>query len=80
MATARGPQPDLSRMPPESLEIRAADERRRLHSSVEELRSQVRERLDAKRIARQYVPAASAIAALVGLGLGYSVAGIFTKR
>ncbi|MBV8478588.1 MAG: hypothetical protein JOZ36_18160 [Acidobacteria bacterium] len=67
-------------MPPESLEIRAADERRRLHSSVEELRSQVRERLDAKRIARQYVPAASAIAALVGLGLGYSVAGIFTKR
>ncbi len=80
MAAARSPQSDLSRMPAETLEVRAADERRRLQSSVEELRWQVRERLDVKKIARQYVPVASAVAALIGLGAGYGFAGIFTRR
>ena len=80
MATARSPQSDLSRLPPETLEVRAADERRRLQSSVEELRAQVRERFDVKKIARQYIPAASAVAALIGLGAGYGFAGIFTRR
>jgi hypothetical protein len=51
-----------------------------LHSSVEELRWQVRERLNLKRNARQYAPAASAVAALLGLGMGYSLAGIFTRK
>lgn len=80
MAATRSPKPDVSRMPPETLEVRAADERRRLHSSVEELRWQVRERLDVKKIARQYVPVASAAAAVIGLGVGYGFAGIFTRR
>lgn len=80
MAAARSPEPDVSRLPAETLEVRAADERRRLQSSVEELRWQVRDRLDVKRVARQYVPAASALAALVGLGVGYSFAGIFTRK
>jgi hypothetical protein len=80
MAAARSPQPDLSRFPPETLEVRAADERRRLQSSVEELRLQFRERFDIKKIARQYVPAASAIAAVIGLGAGYGFAGIFTRK
>jgi hypothetical protein len=80
MVAARGAESDLDHLPPETLEVRAADERRRLQSSVEELRSQVRQRLDVRTMARQYVPAASAIAALIGLGLGYSFAGIFTRR
>lgn len=80
MATARSPKSDLSRMPPETLEVRAADERRRLQSSVEELRCQVRERFDVNRIARQHAPVASAVAALIGLGAGYGFAGIFTRR
>jgi hypothetical protein len=67
-------------MPPETLEVRAADERRRLQSSVEELRWQLRERLDVKKIARQYLPVASAVAAFLGLGAGYGFAGIFTRR
>lgn len=78
MATARSA--DLTRMPPETLEVRAADERRRLQSSVEELRWQLRERLDVKKIARQYLPVASAVAAFLGLGAGYGFAGIFTRR
>jgi hypothetical protein len=80
MAATRSPQSDLSRLPPETLEVRAADERRRLQSSVEELRFRVRERLDVKKVARKYVPAASAVAALVGLGAGFGFAGIFTSK
>ena len=80
MAAERSAQSDLSRMPPETLEVRAADERRRLQSSVEELRWQVRERLDVKKIARQDVPVASGVAALIGRGAGYGFAGIFTRK
>ena len=80
MAATRNPESDLSRIPAEALEVRASDTRRRLHSSVEELRWQVRERLNLKRNARQYAPAASAVAALLGLGMGYSLAGIFTRK
>ena len=79
MAAARSPESDLSRIPPQTLEVRAAEERRRLQSSVDELRSRVNERLDVKRIVRRYLPGASAVAALLGLGVGYSVAGIFTR-
>jgi hypothetical protein len=39
-------------VPTDRLELRAADQRRRLHSSVTELRSKVHERLDVKRNAR----------------------------
>lgn len=80
MAAARSRESDLSRIPPQTLEVRAADERLRLQSSVDELRSRLKERLDVKRIARRYLPGASAVAALLGLGVGYSVAGIFTRR
>lgn len=67
-------------LPPSTLEQRAADERRRLETSVAELKSAVREKLDVKRVARQHLPAAAAIAGLVSLGLGYSLTGIFTRH
>jgi ElaB/YqjD/DUF883 family membrane-anchored ribosome-binding protein len=68
----------------EALEKRAAEQRRRLHNSVSELRvsvtEKVREKLDAKRYIRQYIGPATAVAALVGLMLGYSTMGLFTKH
>jgi hypothetical protein len=64
-------------MPTDILELRAAEQRRRLHNSVAELKSQVRETLDVKRAAREYLAPASAIAALVGLVLGYGMGGMF---
>jgi hypothetical protein len=67
-------------VPTYTLEMRAADQRRRLHSSVVELRSKVREKLNVKRTARQYIPVASGAAALFGLLLGYGTAGMFTRR
>jgi hypothetical protein len=66
-------------MPTDLLELRAEEQRRRLHNSVSELRTQVREKLDVKKNAREYVWPASGAMALVGLVLGYGFAGIFTR-
>ncbi len=70
----------MSTIPSSDLELRAADERRRLHSSVVELKSRVRETLDVKRNARKHVLLGSGIAASLSLILGYGFAGIFTRR
>ncbi len=80
-----------SHFPSEVLEQRAAEERRRLHNSVTELRSSltdfkssvedsVRERLDPKRLARQHLKSLAGGASVVGLLLGYAVGGLFTRR
>jgi len=61
------------------LELRAAAERSRLHSTVEELRSRVRQELDAKRQIRKNLGPACGIAAIVALALGYSVTGLFVR-
>lgn len=66
-----------SPLPSEELELRAANQRARLRESVDELRSSVRERLDVKRVARDYVWRASGVAALVAFSVGYTVAGAF---
>jgi hypothetical protein len=66
-----------SSVPFEILEERAAEQRRQLHNSVSDLRGALRERLDIKRNARDYLLPASGIAALAGLVVGYGVAGMF---
>jgi hypothetical protein len=70
-------------LPAEVLEQRASEQRRRLHNSVSELRSSVtevvREKLDLNRYFRRYIGPATAATAIVGLLLGYSTAGIFTR-
>ncbi len=65
-------------IPSDELEQRAANQRLRLHNSVTELRSSVRERLDVQKAARTYVWKASAIGGLLALALGYGIAGAFT--
>jgi hypothetical protein len=71
-----GITPDL---PSNVLEERAAEQRRRLHHTVSELRSQVkstvREKLDVRRYAREYVWPASAALTLIGFVLGYGTGG-----
>jgi len=65
--------------PPALLEQQAVEQRRRLHNTVSELRSQVREtvreKLDLERHARTYVWQASAAVAFLGLLFGYGTAG-----
>ncbi len=67
-----------AKMPPDVLEVRAAEERRRMHERVLELRQRVEEKLDLRRQAAPYVWPASGAAALVGLMFGWGLAGIFT--
>ncbi len=67
-------------LPTDMLEKRAASERQRLHESVSELRSTVREHLDVQKAARAHVWQASGAVGLLALVLGYGVAGAFTDR
>lgn len=64
--------------PSDDLEQRAASQRQRLHDSVSELRSNVRERLDVQKAARTYVWQASATVGLLALAFGYGIVGAFT--
>jgi len=66
--------------PAETLELRAADQRRRLRSSVHELKDRVREKLDVKRNISQHVLLASAVAGAVSLAFGFGFAGMFTRK
>jgi hypothetical protein len=65
--------------PTDVLELRAADQRRRLHNSVVELKSQMRERLDTRKLARQYLWPATGALALVGMVLGYGLGSMFVR-
>jgi len=66
-------------VPTDILEMRAAEQRRRIHSSVLELREQIGEKLDVRRNAAQYVKPASGVAAFLGLLFGYGFASMFSR-
>ena len=68
-----------AKMPPDVLEVRAAEERRRIHERVLELRQQVEEKLDVRRQAAPYVWQGAGVAAVVGLVFGWGLAGIFSS-
>lgn len=61
---------------PQVLEMKAAEQRLQLHRSVTELKSAVKQKLDVKANAREYIIPASAGAAVVALALGYVLTGI----
>lgn len=67
-------------VPTDILELRAAEQRKRIHDSVLELRQQVSTKLDIRRKAQEYVWPAAGVAAFLGLALGYGATGIFTDR
>lgn len=70
----------MNTTPTYELELQAAEQRKRLHNSVAELKFKVREKMDVKKNVRQYLGVASGIASVVGLVLGYSFAGMFTRH
>lgn len=74
----------LSTLPPNMLETQAAEQRRRIHQSVSELKTTVqeniREKFDPQRIARQHLWTIAAGASAFALLLGYGAAGMFTRR
>lgn len=66
-------------VPTDVLELKAAEQRRKIHNSVSELRTQMRDKLDIRKNAQEYVWPAAGMVGLVGLALGYGIAGIFTR-
>ena len=65
-------------VPTDVLELRAAEQRRRIHDSILELRQQIDHKLDVRKKASEYVLPASGAAAFMGLLLGYGVASMFS--
>ncbi len=70
-------------LPTEILEQRAAEQRRRIHNTVAEMRVSVREKMDVRRnvdhYSRVYFPQAAAAVSTVGLALGWALGGIFDR-
>ncbi len=71
-------------VPLDILEQRAAEQRKRIHQSVDDLKQlktsvteNVREKLDVKRQAREHFWPAAGVAGLVAVVFGYALAGIF---
>jgi hypothetical protein len=58
-------------------EALAAEQRRELHGSVEDLKGALRERLDVKKNLRQYMAPAAGFVAIFGAMLGYGIASLF---
>ncbi len=66
----------MNGLPAHDLESKAAEDRKRLHSSVEELRVHLKDTLDVKQNVREHLGAACGMAALVSFTLGYAITGI----
>ena len=66
-------------MPPDILEMKAVEQRERLHGTISELRSNVRQKLDVKTQAREYVWPATTVAALLSLAFGYTAGSLFHR-
>lgn len=67
----------MNGLPAHDLEEKAAEDRRRLHSSVEELRVHLKDSLDIKKNTREHLGLVCSVAALLGVTLGYAFTGIF---
>ncbi len=72
-----------SGLPTDVLEQRAAEQRRRLHNTVADMRVTVREKMDVRRnvneYSRQHFPQAAAAVGTVGLALGWALGGMFDR-
>jgi len=68
--------------PVENLELEAMEQRNRLHDLADQLRVKLeatREKLSISKQAHKHFVAASLLVAVIGLGLGYGLAGMFTR-
>jgi hypothetical protein len=70
----------MNSLRPEDLENKAAEQRRRIDSSVNELTETFKEKVNVTNLAREHLLPISAVGAVVGLILGYGLTGIFVRR
>lgn len=73
-----------SGLPTQVLEERAADQRRRLHNTVAEMRATMHEKMNVRRnvnrYSRLYFPQAAAVVGTLGLAFGWTLGGIFDRK
>lgn len=73
-----------SDLPTQVLEERAAEQRRRLHNTVAEMRATMREKINVRRnlnhYSRRYFPRAAAAVGTLGLVIGWTLGGIFDRK
>jgi hypothetical protein len=70
----------MGELPSHDLELKAANERRELHTRLAELRAHVHQELDLKKHARERLGAACTLLALASFGLGYAITGFFVRH
>ena len=73
----------MSSEPVENLELRAVEQRNRLHQTTSELKGKIaetREQLDPATNVRKHFAGVAAAAGALALLVGYGVAGMFTRR
>lgn len=73
----------MSPEPVDNLELRAVEQRNRLHRTTSELKGKIaetREQLDPARNVREHFVGISAAVSVLAVAAGYAVAGMFTRR
>ena len=73
----------MSPEPVDNLELRAVEQRTRLHQTTSELKGkivQTKEQLDPGRNVREHFLGAAAALAAIAVAAGYGIAGMFTRR
>lgn len=66
----------------DSLQLKALEQRRRLHRTASDLREKVletKEKLSVTNQSREHFPIFAAAASIIGLAAGFSFAGVFTR-
>jgi hypothetical protein len=70
----------MAELPSYDLQMKAAEERRRLHNTVAELRTRVHEELEVKKLVRSRLGAICALTSVVALAGGYLITGMFVRH
>ena len=73
----------MSTQPLETLELRALEQRNRLHQDATELKEKIaaaREKLSVEKNVREHFTKAALVVSIAGLVAGHAFAGIFTRR
>ena len=73
----------MNTLPVENLELRAMEQRTRIHKTADELKNKVvaaREKYDVTNLSREHFVGASVFISLLGFIAGYSMTGIFTDH
>ena len=83
MAAEGSQQPDITTLPTETLQVKAAEQRRQLHRTAADVREKInktKQRFSLTNQAREHLPAALLSAGVIAGLIGFSFAGMFTRR